>query len=37
MYAQVEGFKVDDKYDFLQHHDAPEIGFDEACGMYESE
>lgn len=37
MYAKVEGFRVEDKYDFLPHHDAPEIGFDEAASMYGGE
>lgn len=37
MYAKVEGFRVEDKFDFLPHHDAPEIGFDEAASMYGGE
>ena len=37
MYAKVERFQVEDKFDFLPHHDAPEIGFDEAASMYGGE
>ena len=37
MYAKAEGFQVEDEYDFLPHHDAPEIGFDEAASMYGGE
>ena len=34
MYAVAEGFKVEDRYDFLPFHDAPEISFEEAMQMF---
>lgn len=35
MYAKVEGFQVDDEFDFMPHHDAPEISFEEAMQQYD--
>ena len=37
MYAKAEGFQVEDEYDFLPHHDAPEISFEEAMQQYGGE
>ena len=35
--AKAEGFQVEDEYDFLPHHDAPEISFEEAMQQYGGE